>query len=413
MQKVYDVIVAGAGPGGSAAAHFLSRAGLEVLLLDKHEFPRDKTCGDGLSPRALGVLDDMGVLGEIRKASHQVNGLVIRSPTGRPIEAPLPSQGELPPYGLVTPRFLLDNVLRQRALASGAGFASQVRVNGVVQEKDCAVVKGKIGSQTVSFRARMVMIATGANFNLLQQLGLVTGQPQHMVAARAYFEDLQELPDRFHFYFEGVPLPGYGWVFPLSATSANIGAGFLRGKMGARQLPSSARQAFDDFLRQPRLKRLLDGARLAGPVKGYPLLVGYRETRVFRERLLVIGEAAGLVNPLTGEGVDNALESGRLAAAHLLSLFAEGDLSIGRLARYETLLRNHFQKHLDFCAQLRDLFLARRRLDVLIGIGNRRPNFKMDLIRIALGLQTATGGASFISLFKSLFARQNPLSKTS
>src|SRR5436305_4217050 len=143
-----------------------------------------------------------------------------------------------------------------------------------------------------------------------------------MLCARAYFEGMAEVLDAAQCRFDGVPLPGYGWVFPLSNSSANIGVGFFRAGLTARWMPKTARTVFDSFIETPALQSILAGAQRVGPIKGYPLRIDFARSPTYAERILLVGEAAGLVNPVTGEGIDYALESGKMAAEHLMRMFA-------------------------------------------------------------------------------------------
>jgi geranylgeranyl reductase family protein len=404
MSKLFDVAVVGAGPGGSAAAFRLAQAGLQVAMLDKASFPRDKTCGDGLSPRALAVLEEMGVLPEVQAVSHRVDDLTIISPRGVPIAAQIPQVGELPAYGLVAPRLVLDDVVRRRAVEAGVHFLEDFHVSSVERDDGRLELSGRQNGRPARCLAQLVILATGASFSLLRRVGLIREEPDHMVAARAYFEGISDMPDRFNFYFEGIPLPGYGWLFPMSGTSANVGAGFLRTPNSRQPKPATAREAFDDFCRHPRISRILRGAQRVGPVKGFPLLVGFPAMPTHADGMLVIGEAAGLVNPLTGEGVDTALESGLMAARHLETMFAAGDLSSRRLAEYERLLRRRFQAQFRICERIRDAFMRPRILDWIVRLGNSRPRFKVTLIKVALGLEDVPPGAGMRWLLRSALA---------
>src|SRR5262245_51824461 len=155
MTDMHDVVIVGAGPGGSAAAHYLAQHGLDVLLLDKANFPRDKTCGDALTPRALAVLDEMGLLNELVRIGRRINSVEIVAPRGDSITAPLPKTAGWPEYALIIPRLILDNAIRERAVASGATFRSPVRVLNIAREGAGVVVTGEQHGQSVTFRGRV------------------------------------------------------------------------------------------------------------------------------------------------------------------------------------------------------------------------------------------------------------------
>lgn len=401
---MHDVIVIGAGPGGSATAHYLARRGLDVLLLDKSDFPRDKTCGDGLTPRALDVLADMGLLDEVARAGSRATGVKIFAPNGLGVSAPIPRKDALPDYVLVVPRYALDDAIRRRAVASGARFQSPVHVVDVQPEADHVTVRGERGGRPAAFKGRMAVVAAGANLKLLSRMGVLRRPPPLMLAARAYFEGVRGLDEDIYFHFDGVPLPGYGWAFPLSESSANVGAGFFRVGWVSRNVPDTPRQAFDAFVRSPAMQRRLSSARRAGPVKGFPLRVDFASAPTFAERTVFVGEAAGLVNPLTGEGIDYALESGRLAAEHLAGMFSAGDFSRAGLEAYDRRLRQRFQRLFVFCSRMRDLYVNRLFLNRLVGIAGRRPELKMLLVNIALGNQDASEGVSLRTILKVIFA---------
>jgi geranylgeranyl reductase family protein len=404
MGKIYDVVIVGAGPGGSAAAHYLARAGLDVLLLDKFDFPRDKTCGDGLTPRALGVLDDMGILKDVLQVGCRVSAAEVVAPNGHSTVAPFPGGAGRPEYALVIPRLILDDMIRQWAIASGASFEGHVYVTAIEQRGNGVEVKGGRYGRSVSARARMALIATGANVKLLLTMGLLPKAPPMMLAARAYFEGVSGLDDHMDLSFEGVPLPGYGWMFPLPGSKANIGAGFFPSRRAAGALPATPAAAFQNFIRTHTLRKMLDHARQVGPVQGHPLRVDFLTAPTFGERVLLVGEAAGLVNPLTGEGIDYALESGKIAAEHLIDMFGAGDLSYQKLSAYDRALRMRFQGLFNFCTRMRELFLYRWPLNRLVTVATRRADLKMLLVNVILGDQNASARVSGKTILKALFA---------
>ncbi len=403
MQEMYDVVIVGAGPGGSATAHYLAREGFNVLLLDKFNFPRDKTCGDGLTPRALRVLDDMGILNAVEQVGHRLDRVEFVAPKGHAAAAAIPKKEQSCNYLLVVPRFVLDNIILERALASGAKFRSPVRVTGVAQEESAMVITGEQGNKALAFRARMVILAVGANTKLLLRMGLLKKMPQMTLCARTYYDGITSVIDAIQCRLDGVPLPGYGWVFPVSDTSANVGIGMFPAGLAKRWMPKTAHAAFDAFVQSPSLQRLLAGARRTGPIKGYPLRVDFARSPTFGERTILVGEAAGLVNPVTGEGIDYALESGKMAANHVSHMFAAGDFSVKQLTAYDTMLRQHYQRLFVLCDQLRMLYLNPLILNQVVRAVARDDELMTLLMNIAIDNQDAYKGLAPRTIAKVIF----------
>jgi menaquinone-9 beta-reductase len=400
MAETHDVVIVGAGPAGSATAYFLARQGLDVLLLDKAEFPRDKTCGDGVSPRALAVLDKMGLLPELTARRLSSNVVRLFSPDGRQVEAGFPEHPGLPGYALVIPRYELDDVIRRRAVSAGAQFSGGVNVQDARREGATTEVIAQGGRR---YRAKLAILATGASVGLLQTAGVLKRMPPMMVAARAYYENLRGLDPTITFHFDGVPLPGYGWVFPVSEACANVGAGYFKLWRRNHILPASPRAALDHFLQSPHLRQALDGARQAGPVKGFPLRVDFATAPTFGEGLLLVGEACGLVNPFTGEGIDYALESAEIASAYVAEQMPRGDFSRRALKEYDRRLRRKFQRTFVYTARIRDFYMTREwLLNRFLSLALRRPELKVLLVDVALGNRDPAEGVSLRTVYKVL-----------
>jgi geranylgeranyl reductase family protein len=372
VSEPYDAVIIGAGPGGAATAHYLALAGLRALLLDKFSFPRDKTCGDGLTPRALRILDEMGLLERIQLESARHDLVRFTAPNGREVNAEIPVRNARYSHVEIIPRLALDHLILERAIASGATFESPARVTDIAREQDGVVVSAARGGRTVAYRARMAVLATGANMSLLTKLGLLKKQPEVVLACRAYYEGIADLAEGVQCRFDGVPLPGYGWIFPVSTTRANVGVGFFQMGIAGRWAPENARRVFDRWLQIPSMQRLLAGAWQDGPVRGFPIRVDFATAPTYSERMLLVGEAAGLVNPVTGEGIDYALESGKLAAEHMIGMFAAGDFSASRLQAYDAELRAAYQRLFTLCDRLRLLYLNAPVINRAIAAGTRR-----------------------------------------
>ncbi|HEY3061656.1 MAG TPA: geranylgeranyl reductase family protein [Chloroflexota bacterium] len=355
---MHDVAIVGAGPGGSATAHFLARRGLDVLLLDKATFPRDKTCGDGLTSRALRVLDAMGILPEVSGHGCPIDGYEVVAPNGKKTTARITSS----PAAMVVRRLTLDHIILKRAVASGARFEPGVGVTRVEPEADRVIIRAGLHS----FEARHAVLATGAATGVLKASGIVRHQPRAMLAARAYVTDLPATSSSFQLQFGGVPQPGYGWVFPVNQEVANVGVGFL-----PKGRKHTAQAVFDTWLKT---------GRLVDKPKGFPIRVDFLTSPTYAPRTLLVGEAAGLVNPLTGEGIDYALESGQIAAH-----FIDQPLA------YHQALHARFGKIFRFSEQVRDWYCQPVLLNHLVPLANRRPELRQLLASIVLGEREPAG----------------------
>ena len=395
-----DVVVIGAGPGGSSAAYWLARRGLDVRLLDKSAFPRDKTCGDAIAPRSLAALDRMGLLAKLDAPRLTLarafgpGGRHMRSAMGR-------RDSRYPRYSLVVRRTEFDDAVRRHAIQAGAAFSGGFNVQSVRNAGNCVVVSGRRDGRFESIEARLVIVATGANVALLRSIGILKQTPPMILAARAYFAGLDPQDDALDFYFDDVIRPGYGWIFPLGDGTANVGAGFLS-KRGRK---TTAREALDFFLeRNAAARERLNGAQRIGPVKGYPLRIDFATAPTFGDRTLLVGEAAGLVNPLTGEGIDFALESGEIAAEFAADALRRGDVSRRALCGYDRLLRQKFQSIFVATTWLRRLYLNPPVLRLLMDRAARRP----ELAELIGGVVTATVdprvGLNPATILKYLFA---------
>jgi menaquinone-9 beta-reductase len=401
----HDVVVIGAGPGGAATAHYLAVRGVDVLLVDRAHFPRDKTCGDGLTPRALDVLDDMGLLPALLAAGQRVGQVDIVAPAGATTRATIIGRAGSAAYALVVPRRRLDDAIRARAVVSGAAWRGGLDVAAVVPDRVGVAIEGRDADGPVSLRTRFAVVATGASLSLLRRSGLMTRTPPMLVAARAYFEGVDGPADRLQLRFDGAPLPGYGWVFPVSAIRANVGVGYFAPAWCRRSRRITARGAFEAFVGAPAVRAALERASMIGPVQGYPLRVDFPSASTVAERLLVVGEAAGLVNPLTGEGIDYALESGRLAGEHLAELLAADDLSPEALGAYDRALRARFQRLFAFCAGVRGWLVHRAPLDLLVRMAERRADLRAALVDIVLGHRPVAGRISLARAVRLLLSR--------
>jgi len=348
-----DVLVVGAGPAGSACAQTLARAGLDVLLVDQHDFPRDKVCGDALIPDTHAALRRLGVYEEVAALARPVSHVRCVAPRGGHVDVP----GTLS----VLPRKILDHVLVRAAERAGARLLTPLRfeaplldgervvgarfscLDGQPGQKSANDPNSADGAQTHDIHARWVVLATGAVPKALSAAGLCQRHTPSGTAVRAYVRhegmvgQVEQLQVVWHRRLRG----GYGWVFPAPDGVFNIGAGLteshrVQGRKGRRQ-GMNLREMFQAFceVHPPAAELMRNGERL-GPLKGAPLRFSLRGAAWSRPGLLAAGEAAGTTYALTGEGIGKALESG-LLAAEALRAAPHDDAAVQ--GRYEAALR--------------------------------------------------------------------------
>ncbi len=343
-----DVLVVGAGPGGSAAAHALAQTGLDVLLLEKSSFPREKVCGDGLTPRAVKSLVEMGIdtsgaNGFIRNRGLRIIG------GGVTLELPWPELASYPDYGLVRPRLDFDELLARAAQKAGARLQELSNVTGPVLDAAGRVVgvTAKVGLDKVetTYRAPLVIAADGASGRLALSMGIGKRDDRPMgVAVRRYFESPRHDDDMLESWLElrapnGDLLPGYGWVFGVGDGTSNVGLGIL-----------NTTKAWQDTNYKDLLARWTgsmpeqwqyDEQHATGPVRGGALPMGFNRQPHYSRGLLLVGDAAGAVNPFNGEGIAYAMESGRLAAQIAVQALArpEGPARERALAAYPAAMK--------------------------------------------------------------------------
>jgi menaquinone-9 beta-reductase len=329
-----DVIVVGAGPSGATTAYYLAQAGVNVLLLEKARFPREKVCGDGLTPRAVKALVAMGVdtsaeAGWLRNKGLRVIGAGMR------LELDWPDLDAFPGYGLVRQRADFDEILARRAQAAGAKLLEGVSVTGPVLDDRTGQIIGVTAREdgtSRAYRARVVVAADGNSSRLAVAMGLHKRDDRPLgVAVRTYYTSPRHADDYLESWLDlwdgDKLLPGYGWIFGMGDGTSNVGLGLL-----------NTSTAFGNTDYRDLLKRWLAGMpqewgyvaeNRTEPVRGAALPMGFNRTPAYYRGLMLAGDAAGMVNPFNGEGIAYAMECGEILARVIAQ-------ALGRPSRAET-----------------------------------------------------------------------------
>lgn len=335
-----DVVVVGGGPAGAATAGRLARSGLDVLIVEAKRFPRDKVCGDFVGPVALRELAELGVAGVpdyrstnvIRKAALFIDGEEL-------ITRLIPQVPGLPASGRVIPREILDNWIFRNALAAGARVMEEARFTGFVVHEDHVVIRIKSASGTSALRARLLVGADGSTSSVAPALrGRPMRKDNRIIALRAYYTNVGGAEDQADLYFSPDSFPGYYWLFPAGRGLANLGVGMVRETLPPTE--EHLRTLLDRVISQDvALATRLAGAEQAGRVVGFPLTTYDHSLPVTADRVMLVGDAAGLINPLNGEGIQYALLSARWAADAVRECAERGDWSNASLAPYGRAVR--------------------------------------------------------------------------
>ncbi|MCY4037738.1 MAG: geranylgeranyl reductase family protein [bacterium] len=395
MSRRHDLLVVGGGPAGAATAYWAARHGLDVVVVERKQFPRDKTCGDGLTPRAVKALCDMG-LGQELPRYHRYGGLRAVAHK-RTMELAWPQHPVFPDYGYVVRRRDLDQLVADHAVGAGAALAlgteatRPLLADGLL---DGAEVVDKATGRTRQIQARYVAVADGANSRFGRALGAARDRtyPQGM-AIRTYFESpLHDTPwiesaldmrDR-----NGDSLPGYGWIFPLGDGCVNVGVGLLSTFRHYSSVNTS--HLMREFAATLPAYWEIDPDRpLMDPVGGRLPMAGSVNPKAGPNHL-VVGDAAGSVNPFNGEGIDYAYETGKMAADLVAEAIATGDSGV--IGRYPTMLEENYGAY----------FRVARIFAGLIG----RPTLLRGLTRV--GMQSRPAMAWALRIMANLMDPDNP-----
>lgn len=316
-----DVIVVGAGPGGSTAARYLAERGLEVALLEKSSFPREKVCGDGLTPRAVKQLIRLGIDTSDETLWVRNKGLRVYGGRTEPFVLNWPELAEFPPYGLVRGRADFDKTLADHAVAGGAKLYENTTVTGAVIDERTDRITGVTTKDGRTFTAPVVIAADGNSSRLALSMGLDKRKDRPMgVAVRTYFDSPRgddEYMESHLQLWDGKPgesnlMPGYGWIFAMGGGRVNVGLGTVNSS--ATSTKQNYRQMLQRWLANTPEEWGFAPDNQVGGIGSAALPMSFNRQPAYARGLMLVGDAGGMVSPFNGEGIGYAMESAEMAA---------------------------------------------------------------------------------------------------
>ncbi|MFZ0389335.1 MAG: NAD(P)/FAD-dependent oxidoreductase [Calditrichia bacterium] len=374
----YDIAIVGAGPAGSTAALFAARAGLKTLLVDKSEFPRDKICGDAISGKSLNILKQLSLTGPIEKIPQvRANGVIFSSPKGEHLKIKFRSADSSDTlHGYVCRRIEFDRFMFEQARKEVDRCYTGFRFTGLLKKDNhtagiTGIPPGE--SAPLKFQAKVVIAADGYKSAVARELGQYAYNSRHMlVALRAYFKNVKGMSDFIEIHFVKSALPGYFWIFPLDNGMANVGIGMRH--LDIKKHNIDLQQVLRDTIRSPQFAPRFAEARLTEKIKGWNLPTGSYFRPNYSDGVLFIGDAAGLVDPFTGEGIGNAMTSAKIAVNVAAEAIRQGNTGKAFLAEYHRRLKAEIGSELALSYQLQKIgtrfpFL----LNLVIGKAVRKP----------------------------------------
>lgn len=346
MKKNYDAIIVGAGPAGCSAAIFLARNNFNVCLMDKETFPRDKTCGDGLGGPALNMLHKIGVLGKIEEGGYwPIEGMLIASSSGHSVRHKGNASDKfVREYGMAVPRKILDDILLNEVKSySNVDVLEGAKVVDLLMDNtNTDGVIASINSQEITIKGRFIIGADGAHSIVGSNCCLHNrNQRYKAISVRAYYSNVSNIGHAIEVYYNKELLPGYGWILPTGKSTANVGVILYNRFKAAKNITAQ----FHKFINEtPLIKDKFAYAEMQkNSYKGWPLPLGSFPGRRSNKNVLLIGDAASFIDPVTGEGIYKAMRSGELAADAISKTIEESNPPEHVSLVYENLWKKEFK----------------------------------------------------------------------
>ena len=376
---MYDAIIVGAGPAGSSAAIYCNKLGLNTLLLDKSIFPRDKICGDALSGKSVKILEELDLLQDLDKLNGAiVNRIIFGNPNHSECELHLNKSLNKRhiSHGFVIPRKIFDNYLFKKA-SDVSNVVSGFNVEDLIYNKSQVIgVKGKsINGEQKKYFGNIVLGADGPYSIVSRKSGLYNSDMNYTaVGLRCYYENVEDLTDQIELHYVNETIPGYFWIFPAGNKKANIGVGLLKSR--AKKKKYNLQQIMKQVINSKNFKYRFKNSNALEKPKGWNLPFGNTKRGNHGNGFLLLGDAAGLVDPFTGEGIGNAMESGKIAADIVLKAKKLNNFSNQILSEYDKVLWEYLGSELKTSTLLLKLAHYRILLNFVIDRASRNKNIK-------------------------------------
>lgn len=336
-----DALIIGGGPSGSLCAYYLAKAGKKVILIDSENFPRDKICGDFVSPVGLNELMEIGIweLDDFKK-TNVITGATVYLDGVPLISKNLPDMEGLPNYGRVIPRIILDNWILEAARKQGVQIITPCKLESYSVDDDCVSVVCNQEGTTKTFISKIIIGADGSNSKVARIMHGKKPNPENkIVAVRAYFENINCISKQAELFFTSKSFPGYYWFFPTSATTVNVGIGMMLENFPKEEI--HLKQLLLDMIENDvSFKSRIGNGKAIDKIVGFPLSIYNPKAPLVKDRVLLTGDAAGLVNSINGEGMQYAMQSGRWAAESVIACLSRNDLSAKSLKIFETKVKS-------------------------------------------------------------------------
>lgn len=348
-----DVLIVGGGPGGSALALQLAQQGINTIVLEASTFPRDKICGDGVSPVAVAELDKLGIAGHQKfKKENEITkvGLFIKE---EKVFIDLPKTNSLPFHARIIPRLQLDNWIYEAAKKKGAVFMEDARLVDYTITGSAATAEVKHKGETKFILTKIIVGADGSNSTVARIMnGEKASENFRLLGLRAYYENVNGPDDRVDIFFTKENFPGIYWMFPVGKNEANIGLAMVASTMPRNE--QHVKTLLTKHIEEnPAIKERIGKGTLKGKIAGWPLSFYNPKSKITANRLLLIGDAAGLINPLSGDGIQYALLSARWACDCIVECMDQDDFSETALLQY----RKKINKELEYDFALSNLLI--------------------------------------------------------